>query len=317
MNNHQPPQVSIGMPVYNGDRFLQQAIEAILAQTFTDFELIISDNASTDKTQEICQFYAQSDRRIRYYRQEKNLGAGWNQSQVVRLSTGKYFKWAHHDDIFAPQLIEKCALALDNNPTVVVCYPQTIIIDGEGKHVEKYVDNFNLRSPKPHERFRQYHHLIRYGHRCHPFHGMMRTDVLQSTPLVGSYPSSDLVLVGELVLRGEVYEVPEPLFFKRDHPETSVRAYRTYRERIAWYDPAKKGQLHLTKWKWFFEYLSAIGRVQLSLRDRLLCYLQMAQWLLWNWLYLAKDLLKTATWPLLQPILNFELPKKVTNKSQL
>lgn len=317
MNNHQPPQVSIGMPVYNGDRFLQQAIVAILAQTFTDFELVISDNASTDKTQEICQLYAQRDRRIRYYRQEKNLGAGWNQSQVVRLSTGKYFKWAHHDDIFAPGLIEKCVEALDDHPTVVVCYPQTIIIDGEGKHVEKYVDNFNLRSPKPHERFRQYHHLIRYGHRCHPFHGMMRTDVLKSTPLVGSYPSSDLILVGELVLRGEVYEVPEPLFFKRDHAETSVRAYRTYRERIAWYDPAKQGQLHLTKWKWFFEYLSAIGRVQLSLRDRLFCYLQMAQWLLWNWLYLAKDLLKAATWPLLQPILNFELPKKVANKSQI
>lgn len=289
MNNHQPPQVSIGMPVYNGDRYLKQALDAILAQTYADFELVISDNASCDKTQEICQSYAARDRRIRYYRQEKNLGAGWNQSQVVRLSTGRYFKWAHHDDIFAPQLVEKCVEALEQNPTVVVCYPQTIIIDGEGKQIEKYVDNFNLRSPKPHKRFRQYHRLIRYGHRCHPFHGMMRTDVLQSTALVGSYPSSDLVLVGELVLRGEVYEVPEPLFFKRDHADTSVRAYRTYRERLAWYDPAKKGQLHLTKWKWFFEYLAAIRRVQLAWSDRFFCYLQMAQWLLWNWMYLTKD----------------------------
>jgi len=317
MNNHQPPQVSIGIPVYNGDRFFQQALDAILAQTFTDFELVISDNASTDRTQEICQLYAKKDRRIRYYRQAQNMGAGWNQSQVVRLSTGKYFKWAHHDDIFAPTLIEKCVEALEQNPTVVVCYPQTIIIDDVGKQIEKYVDNFNLRSPKPHERFKQYHNLIRYGHRCHPFHGMIRTDVLKSTPLVGSYPSSDLILVGELVLRGEVYEIPEALFFKRDHAETSVRAHRTYRERLAWYDPSKKGQLYLTKWKWFFEYLAAIKRVQLSLSDRLLCYLQMSQWLLWNWLYLAKDLLKAAIWPLLQPILNFELPKKVANKSQI
>lgn len=185
------------MPVYNGDRFLKEALDSILAQTFKDFELIISDNASTDKTQEICQAYAGQDQRIRYYRNEQNLGAGWNQSRVVELSTGDYFKWAHHDDVCAPELFAQCVEVLDRNPAVVLCYSKTIIIDEHGQHIEKYFDGLNIRSSKTHERFKQYHNLIRYGHRSNPpFHGMIRTNTLRTTPLVGSYPSSDLILLG-------------------------------------------------------------------------------------------------------------------------
>jgi glycosyltransferase involved in cell wall biosynthesis len=311
------PRVSIGMPVYNGDRFLKQALDSILAQTFKAFELIISDNASTDKTQEICQAYAAQDQRIRYYRNEQNLGAGWNQSHVVELSTGEYFKWAHHDDVCAPELFEQCVEVLDRNPAVVLCYPKTIIIDEHGQHIEKYFDGLNIRSSKTHQRFKQYHNLIRYGHRSNPpFHGMIRTNTLKTTPLVGSYPSSDLILLGELVLHGEFYEIPEYLFFKRDHPNTSVRTHRTYRERIAWYDPTKKGKLHLTKWKWFVEYLRAIRRVHMSGDEKVRCYIQMTKWVLWNWVWLTKDLIKAASWPFLQPFLNFELNRQIEKNAQ-
>ena len=304
MSNSQP-RVSIGMPVYNGDRFLKEALDSILAQTFTDFELIISDNNSTDQTAEICQAYADQDPRIHYYRSQQNLGAAWNQSRVVQLAIGEYFKWAHHDDVCAPNLLKKCVEVLDRYPTVVVCYPKTITIDESGQHTEKYIDGFNLRSPIPQQRFQQYHQLVRNGNKCHPFHGLIRTNVLKTTALVDSYPSSDLVLLGELVLHGEFYELPEYLFCKRDHPNTSVRAYRTYRERIAWYNPAKQGQLQLTKWKWLWGYLTAIQRVQMSWSQKAKCYLQMAKWFIWNWKLLGKDLVKALIWPVLRPFLNF------------
>jgi len=122
------------------------------------------------------------------------------------------------------------------------------------------------------------------GHRCNPFHGMIRANTLKTTSLVGSYPSSDLVLIGELVLHGEFYEIPEYLFFKRssEHVSASIshiqRTHRLVRS-------SKKGQLHLTRWKWFFEYLAAIRRVRMSC-EKARCYMQMAKWFIWNWIFL-------------------------------
>lgn len=316
MKNNRP-RVSIGMPVYNGESFLKNAIDSILAQTFPDFELIISDNASIDQTQEICQAYANQDQRIRYYRNEHNMGAAWNQSQVVRLSKGNYFKWAHHDDVCAPQLLERCVKVLEQNPSIVLCYPQTTIINQFGEQLEKCSDGFNLRSTKPHQRFKRYHQLVRYGNICNPFHGLIRTKILQKTPIVGSYPSSDLVLLGELVLYGEFYEIQEYLFYKRDHPDNSVRAYSTYRERIAWYDPTKKGKLYLTKWKWFLEYLRAIHLAPISLLEKAFCYIQMTQWITWNWLWLVKDLLKALTWPLVKIFLSVRANSKLLGNNSI
>lgn len=308
------PRVSIGMPVYNGDRFLKEALNSILAQTFKDFELIVSDNGSTDTTQEICSAYAAMDPRIQYYRNEKNLGASWNQNRVFHLSKGEYFKWAHHDDMSAPTLLERSVQVLDCNPSVVLCYPQTSIVDEQGQRIEEFCDDFDLSSSKPHERFERYHNLVRYGHRCHPVLGMIRADILKTTPLMGSYPSSDLVLLGELALHGKFCEIPEHLFFKRDHPYRSMRVHPTFRERIAWFDPAKKGQLHLTRWQWFFEYLGGIERVQMDRSEKVRCYIQMAKWFTWNWVWLAKDLIKAVAWPFLQPFLKFESSRQARKK---
>jgi len=305
MKNNKP-RVSIGMPVYNGDRFLKQALDSILAQTFDDFELIISDNGSTDGTQEICKAYAARDQRIRYYRNDQNLGGAWNFNRVFELSTGEYFRWACHDDVCAPNLLERCVEVLNRKSSVVLCYPKTIIIDEDGKHIEHYHDDLNLCFPTPHERYKRFHKHYRYGARCNALFGVMRVSILKMTPLIGSYPSSDVILLAELALLGEYYEVPEYLFFRREHPQTSRGAYRAFRQRLAWYDPAKKGQLHLTRWKWFFEYLVALRRVRMSWSEKTRCYIQMVKWLIWNWIWLAKDLLKAAIWPFLKLFLNFE-----------
>src|SRR5919109_5579420 len=146
-------RVSIGMPVYNGVRFLKEAIESILAQTFEDFELIISDNASIDQTEQICREYAAKDKRIRYYRNEKNLGAARNYNRVFELSTGEYFKWQAHDDLCDPQFLEKGVAVLARDPSIVLCYSKFLRIDEHGNPLT--METSKVRGgAKPHERFR-------------------------------------------------------------------------------------------------------------------------------------------------------------------
>jgi glycosyltransferase involved in cell wall biosynthesis len=116
------PRVSIGLPVYNGENYLAETLDSILAQTFTDFEVIISDNASTDRTETICRQYAAQDRRIRYLRNTSNLGAAKNYNRVFELSQGEYFKWNGHDDPLAPVFLERCVAVLDRHPGVVLCF---------------------------------------------------------------------------------------------------------------------------------------------------------------------------------------------------
>src|SRR5260370_42275271 len=123
------PLLSIGLFVYNGERFLEETLDSILNQTFTNFELIISDNASTDRTAEVSQAYARRDSRIRYYRGEKNMGAGWNTRRVYELATAKYFKWAAADDILEPEFLRRCGLGLEGDVGCVVGYGRTKKVD--------------------------------------------------------------------------------------------------------------------------------------------------------------------------------------------
>src|SRR5437867_8743488 len=141
MGSNYTPRVNIGMPVYNGERFLEEAIDSMLNQSFKDFELIISDNASTDRTQEICRAYLARDRRIRYFQNQTNLGATANFNRVFELSSGEYFKLANADDLSAPDLLAKCVAVLDAHPEVVLCYPKTTIIDENGDMIRQYEDN--------------------------------------------------------------------------------------------------------------------------------------------------------------------------------
>ncbi|NCD41474.1 MAG: glycosyltransferase family 2 protein [Bacteroidia bacterium] len=113
------PKVSIGMPVYNGERYICNALDSLLSQTFTDFELIISDNASSDKTQIICQDYSKKDSRIQYIRQTINLGAANNFQFVLNKARGKYFMWASHDDIWERDFILRCIDLLKNEDSAV------------------------------------------------------------------------------------------------------------------------------------------------------------------------------------------------------
>lgn len=283
------PRVSIGMPVFNGENYLAEALDSLLAQTYSDFELIISDNASTDGTQEICRTYEAKDHRIRYFRNQTNIGAAKNYNRVFELSSGEYFKWAAHDDLCAPEYLRKCIEVLDRNPSVVVCHPKTIYINEKGEVCKYYDDKLDLRSPRPHERYHDY--FFRPYRRCNAIFGVIRANELKKTPLIGSYFGSDQVLLGELALRGKIYRVSEPLFFRRDHPQQlwNVNPTRTMIE--AWYDPTRARKITFPHWRLLLEHFRSIKRTPLSWHERKWCYIYLGWWVRRHWAYLAKNLI--------------------------
>ncbi len=303
------PRVSIGLPVYNGENYLREALDSILSQSFKDFELIISNNASTDGTADICKAYAAKDRRIRYFRNQTNLGAAKNFNRVFELSTGEYFKWAAHDDILTPDFLLKCVQRLDHDPAVILCYSKTKIIDARGLFLFDDDTKLDIDLTRPASRFGD---LVLIVHPCFPVFGVIRAEILRKTPLIGGYTSSDRVLLGELSLHGRFFEIPEYLFFRRNHPRQSIMAFN-YRERIIWFDPLKAGKIVFIVWRVFLEYCLAIKRAPLSWRDRWSCCLVMAKWFKMWWKGLAFDLLAAAKQIVLRPRPVFALQESGKN----
>lgn len=262
------PKVSIGLPVYNGARYLAETLESILAQTYTNFELIISDNASTDETEAICRSFAARDERIRYHRNAANLGLSKNYTRAFELSSGEYFRWATYDDLIAPEYLAKCVAVLDSDPSVVLVHSRSSRIDEHGLVNGQYDYDMDLAAPEPHQRF---HDLITVRHSCNESMGLIRSDVLRLTPLQANYVGSDRTLLAELGLRGRFYIVPEYLFFRRDHPETGSNI--PLDQRANWFDPAKGTHPSSLYCREVGEYFLSVNRVPLKWRERARCYL--------------------------------------------
>jgi glycosyltransferase involved in cell wall biosynthesis len=205
------------MPVHNEERYIALAIESLLSQEYKNFELIISDNASTDKTREICQEYASKDERIRYYRSEKDMGSAWNFNRVFKLSSGEYFMWAGGHDLWDKTYIRRCTNAL-KDPSVVLCYTQTIKIDQEGRELGIDEDRLDTSSiSKPSQRF---HKTMWELYRCNIIHGVIRSSALRKTRLFLPVIGSDHLLLGELSLLGKFVQLPIPLFYRREVNES-------------------------------------------------------------------------------------------------
>src|SRR5262249_44963466 len=126
------PLVSIGLPVYNGERFLGTCLDSLLAQTYANLEIVISDNASTDGTPALCEEYAARDPRIRFVRSDRNRGAAWNHNQVASMARGVYFRWCGADDALDPRFIEACVATLESQRDAVLAFPLSIVIDETG-----------------------------------------------------------------------------------------------------------------------------------------------------------------------------------------
>lgn len=274
-----PPRLTLGLPVYNGERYLAESLDALLAQTYTDFELIISDNGSTDGTSAIAQAYAELDPRVRYVRHPVNRGSSFNHNYVITEARGELFKWVSDDDLYAPELLQLCVEALDRRPEVPVAHAWTAFLNARGEVVAEPEYPLVTDVPDPAVRLRSL--LSTQG--GDDIYGVIRMSVLSTMAPFGSYHMADRTFVAELLLHGPFYNVPAYLYFRRDHPARASRVGRYIRLRCSHLDPARANRWRHPMVRLLAEYLwgfvSAISRAPLSPRDRLRCYGQLLLWL--------------------------------------
>ncbi|MGR9099756.1 MAG: glycosyltransferase family 2 protein [Gammaproteobacteria bacterium] len=294
------PRVSIGLPVYNGENFLAAAVDSILGQTYPDFELILSDNCSTDRTEEICRHYALRDSRIRYIRNDRNLGAHPNYNQTVNLATGEYFKWAAHDDLLSSEWLEKCVDLMDKNPDAVLCHSLVKIIDNHDNPLSIYDSNLQkARSRRASERFGD---LILFKHLCSEVFGLIRSNALHKTSLLGFYRGSDRAFLAELSLTGRFVYIPEPLICLREHPDRYSRATKAI-DRARWHKSDLPRSIGYYTWHLYTDYIHFVSKHVEDVKERLCCYGHLVHWwfVSWNSLRILTDIV-TEAFPSLYPI---------------
>jgi glycosyltransferase involved in cell wall biosynthesis len=301
--------------VYNGERFLPRALDALLCQTYVDFELIISDNGSTDGTESICRRYATRDARVRYVRADANQGVVRNFNRCAELARGELFKWQAADDLVARTFLEKCVAVLDADPSVVLAFARTLIIDEEDR--PKRLNDYDAEAddPRPHVRFSRVINLDTRRHCAQEVYGVVRTAALRSTPLYEPYVRTDSILLARLALLGRFRAVEEPLFLNREHEDRSVRLVpgeraRTRSRLSPWigvgpippaefWDPSTLGKIVFPEWRILHEYFRSLRIVPLSSRVRTQCRLRLLKFAMTHMPKLTRDLIIAAEHALL------------------
>jgi glycosyltransferase involved in cell wall biosynthesis len=274
-----PPRLSVGLPVYNGEKYLAEAIEALLGQSYPEFELIISDNASTDGTADICRHYESADPRVRYFRQPRNIGLAPNHNFVADQASGEFFKWAASDDLYERNLLERSIAALDEHPHAVLAHSWTAYIDDRANVTQAFEYPLSTASLHAPERFRS----VLFDSGGDDDYGIIRTEVLRRAAKKDSYHHADHTIIAEIVLHGPFFQIPDWLYFRRDHADRAERSCPTIRSRCVNMDPRRA-----SKWRhpavrlygeYIWGYIAAIRRAPLSRADRHECYRYLAQWL--------------------------------------
>jgi glycosyltransferase involved in cell wall biosynthesis len=263
------PLVSVGLPVYNGERYLAAALDAALGQDLADLEVVVCDNASEDSTREITLDYVARDRRVRYHRNERNLGLARNFNRVFELSRGKYFKWTAHDDWHPPHTLSACAEVLERDPSATLCQTAVAIMDEDGQVFDHWYPSVDLTAPEPQARL---HRLLWSLGEPHGLYGVMRSEALRRTGLMRSFLGTDRVLLAELILQGPIWQVPEVMHYYRAPrllPSVAGRPASGGTPPSVILDPANRGRLPLRTWRLVSEHLALIARARLRPRHKL------------------------------------------------
>ena len=269
------PLVSVGIPVFNGERFVSESIQSILDQDYPNLEVIISDNGSTDSTPEILHGFSERDDRIRLFTHAENRGAAWNFNFVFSRSQGGLFKWATHDDVCAPSFIRECVSALESRPDAVLAYPRASVIDGHGSVIRDYENHgFGCAA----DRLERVRSMLRRESGCFEVCGVIRREALTATRMLGRYAGADRVLLFELGVVGPFIEVEKRLFFYRRHEAQSVSKHRNPRERSRWFDSEAREGGVFPYWRVLREHIGAIHR-HWPREGRIRAYFLLLHWL--------------------------------------
>ena len=282
-----PTTLSVALPVYNGERFLARSLDSLLRQTFADFDLLILDNASTDGTAAIAREYAARDARIRYVRNDENIGAARNFNRAFELTSGQYFKWAADDDLMHPTFLEHCVAALEEDPSAVLACAKARIIDEEGRPLVDYDPGLATDSPRA---------AIRYAamleeHKCFQVFGVIRRSALEQTDLIGLYAHGDGILLARLALLGRFVEIPEFLFLPRRHAGHSSQMIGDYWSYAAWFNPAYGRKRIFPHCRMFGEYFRQTVTAPVPASDRAAALAQLGRVFRQRWRLVRGDIL--------------------------
>jgi glycosyltransferase involved in cell wall biosynthesis len=280
------PRVSIAVPAYNCERYIAQALQSLLAQTYRDFEIVVSDNASTDRTAEICENIAAADSRVRVVRRKDNIGGPGNFRYAYSLCQGEFIKWSTADDYWDPRYLELCLAELDRQPDVVLCYSKTTLVDADGRRISDYDDNLDLLEESPRRRFNDLLSLIGL---CNAHLGVIRRSALARTRLIGNELASDAHFLAELSLYGKFRVVPEHLFFRRYHEQSSSWQRDSAEHQRKYYAPGRSSKFSMQTWKKFGRLYSAVWRSPVPLAQKILLSKDLARSVAWSASHLAAE----------------------------
>lgn len=285
------PLVTIGLAVYNGEPYLTEAIESLLNQTFEDFLIIISDNASTDSTGAICERFARVDSRIRYHRNETNIGMAGNYNLLFGMARSKYFRWATADDYTSVEMLADAVQVLEADPTLALCYPRAHFVDADGNKMRPWEDELHLLQDDPVDRFQKVVFRIQ---RVHHHLGLMRSEMVRRTGLLGRHVSSDQGLIAELSLHGKFFQIPEYQFFRRMHEDSSSWATSDEEHQARRYHAAHVRRVPFNSLRWYWRLVEAVHRSPLGIRDRARAYTFLAKVGWWDRMKLMRELSREA-----------------------
>jgi glycosyltransferase involved in cell wall biosynthesis len=282
------PLVTIGLPVFNSERYIRQSLDSLLAQTYTNFVMVVSDNASTDGTAQICKQYAAADSRVKYFRNDVNIGNPRNFNRVFELASTRYLKWSTADDFWAPTFLERAMEIMEGDSSIALCYPQAILVDADGANPTDYDDVLHLVQEDPADRFLA---LITRIKLAHQHLGLIRMSHLRQTHLLGAYVASDINLLAELTLYGKFFEMPQRLFFRRFHKDSGSWKRGNAEHEARRYHAARVGRAAgLKKWRGHLGFFSAVSGSPLPLSSKMRIYRHLARRMIWDYRDLAWEL---------------------------
>jgi glycosyltransferase involved in cell wall biosynthesis len=278
-----PPRVSVGLPIYNGERFIPGVVNSILAQSFSDIELLISDNASTDRTGELCREYAARDQRVRYFRNTQNVGLINNHNLLVGHARGEFFMWIGADDALDKDYLTRCLDLLNRNPEAILCFAESCNVDASGRPIAREphpkripLSQLKTGDPDPVVRYRS---IIGLHHECSPLYGLVRLNQMKQTRLQGKYADADRVYLAELAVRGRFLMIQDALFFHGEHGQRSVYAYPTRQARTVLMDPSQAGKITFPYWRQLAELFACVRLSGLPFGKRFGCHWETLRWM--------------------------------------